>query len=329
MSNSKLVDVTIISPNSTARTAKIDTITIHHMACKATADACGASFLPTSRKASSNYGIGYDGKVGLYVPENRRSWCSSSYENDNRAITIEVSNDGREPDWHVPDAALNKLIDLCVDICQRNGIPRLNFTGDTTGNLTMHKWFQHTLCPGPYLESKFPWIAEEVNRRLSGGGNTDTPEKENTVPGAAGAPQYRVQVGAFTKRTGAENRLSKVKSAGFNDVFMVSVDDRMYRVQVGPYAQRKDAEAQQAKLKDAGINGFVTTLGGHVICSELKVGSVVRLKQGAKTIDGESLASFVYDRDHVVKSIDGNRLVITFGGVVVAAVKKEDVTVKG
>ena len=164
---SKLVDYTKISPNSSARTAKIDTITIHHMAGNLSVESCAAVFQSTSRKASSNYGIGSDGRIGLYVDESRRAWTSNSMENDRRAVTIEVANDGGAPDWHVSDKALASLIDLCVDICQRNGIERLNYTGDTTGNLTMHKWFAATSCPGPYLGGRFPYIAAEVNKRLN------------------------------------------------------------------------------------------------------------------------------------------------------------------
>lgn len=210
MSNSSLVDIVMISPNSSARTAAIDTITIHHMAVKSSAEACAASFMPTARKASANYCIGYDGSVALSVDESRRAWTSGNRENDNRAITIEVSNDTREPDWHVPDAALEKLIELCADICQRNGIERLRFTGDTSGNLTMHKWFQTTACPGPYLESKFPYIAEEVNKRL---GVAEKPEESGTI--------YRVQVGAFVNEDNAKRLREELKAAGYADAFIV------------------------------------------------------------------------------------------------------------
>lgn len=170
MSNSKLVNYTRLSPNcNKPRNHRIDKITIHHMAGNLTVEQCGAVFAPTSRQASSNYGIGSDGRVGMYVEECNRSWCSSNAENDHRAVTIEVANDGGAPDWHVSDKALSKLIELCADICKRNGITKLNYTGDKTGNLTMHKWFAATGCPGPYLESKFPYIAEQVNKRLSAG----------------------------------------------------------------------------------------------------------------------------------------------------------------
>lgn len=166
MSNSKLVSYTKISPNSDPRNHKIDKITIHHMAGNLTVERCGDVFASSKREASANYGVGSDGRVGMYVEEKDRAWTSSNAENDHRAVTIEVANDGGAPKWRVSDKALEATIELCVDICQRNEIPRLNFTGDKSGNLTMHKWFTATACPGPYLESKFPYIADEVNKRL-------------------------------------------------------------------------------------------------------------------------------------------------------------------
>lgn len=167
MSNSNLVNYTKLSPNKTSpRNHVIDTITIHHMAGNLTVEQCGNVFASSARQASSNYAIDSDGRVGMYVEEKDRSWATSSRDNDNRAITIEVANDVVGGDWHVSDKALDKLIALCVDICKRNNIKKLNFTGDKSGNLTMHKWFAATGCPGPYLESKFPYIADEVNKVL-------------------------------------------------------------------------------------------------------------------------------------------------------------------
>ena len=174
MSNSSLISYTKISPNRTSpRKKPIRKITIHHMAGNLTVEQCGAVFAPTSRKASSNYGIGTDVRIGMYVEEKDRAWTSSSPDNDNQAVTIEVANNTFGPNWTVSDKAMASLIDLCVDICKRNGIQRLNFTGDKTGNLTMHCYFKSTLCPGPYLKSKFPYIASEVNKRL---GAEATPE---------------------------------------------------------------------------------------------------------------------------------------------------------
>ena len=169
MSNSSLVDYVKISPNKTSpRNHKIDRITIHHMAGNLSVETCGNVFAPSSRQASANYGIDSNGRVGMYVEEKDRSWCSSNKANDHRAVTIEVADDVIGNGWHSSDKAMNKLVELCADICRRNGITRLNYTGDTNGNLTMHKWFASTDCPGAYLESKFPWIAEQVNKKLSG-----------------------------------------------------------------------------------------------------------------------------------------------------------------
>ena len=168
MSNSPLVSYTRISPNKNRpRNRRIDKITVHHMAMVGgTVERCGAVFAPKSRKASSNYGIGIDGRVGLYVDEGDRSWASSNARNDNRAVTIEVANDGGAPDWHVSDASWNSLVELCADICRRNGIPRLVWTGDANGNLTCHYMFAATACPGPYLKRRMAELATAVNAKL-------------------------------------------------------------------------------------------------------------------------------------------------------------------
>ena len=168
MAYSKYVNYINLSPNcNTPRNNSIRKITIHHMAGNLSVEQCGNIFADRNRQASSNYGIGSDGRVGLYVDEANRSWCSSNGDNDHQAVTIEVANDVIGGNWHVSDVALAKLIDLCVDICERNHIDRLVFTGNANGNLTLHKYFAATACPGPYLESKMPYIAEEVNRRLN------------------------------------------------------------------------------------------------------------------------------------------------------------------
>ena len=185
MSNSKLVDYKKLSPNYTEMSNKKNKkISIHHMAGNLSVETCGNVFASKSRQASSNYGIGTDGRVGLYVDEGNRSWCTSSKDNDSQAITIEVANDGGAPNWHVSDRALNKLIDLCVDICKRNGIEKLNFTGDKTGNLTLHNMFANTNCPGPYLESKMPYVVKEVNKALDNSSTVFVPYKVRVTANA-------------------------------------------------------------------------------------------------------------------------------------------------
>lgn len=181
MSNSSLVNHIQLSPNFTLMSnKKNEIVVIHHMAGKLSVEQCGAVFAPTSRKASSNYGVDGDGRIGLYVEEKNRSWATSSKACDSKAITIEVANSVVGGNWAVSDKALASLINLCVDICKRNGIKQLNYTGDKHGNLHMHRWYAATGCPGEYLGSKFPYIASEVNKRLNGNTTPSTPSLPET-----------------------------------------------------------------------------------------------------------------------------------------------------
>ena len=165
MSNSPLVNYVKLSPHYDSRDGKkITDITIHHMTGNLTVEQCGQVF--QTRPASSNYGIDTRGRVGMYVEEKYASWANSNFASNQRSVTIELANDRTGGNWHVSDTAINKCIELCVDICRRNGIKRLNFTGNTSGNLTAHRMFTATACPGDYLYSKFNYIANEVNKQL-------------------------------------------------------------------------------------------------------------------------------------------------------------------
>ncbi|MDR1669462.1 MAG: N-acetylmuramoyl-L-alanine amidase, partial [Oscillospiraceae bacterium] len=191
MSNSPLVNYTKLSPNcTTPRNHIIDTITIHCMAGNLTVESCGALFAPSSRQASSNYGVGTDGRVALYVDEANRSWCTSSGTNDHRAVTIEVANDGGAPDWHVSDKALAALTDLVADICKRNGIKQLVWRPDKNnpGNMTVHRWFAAKACPGDYLFNLHGQIAANVNKKLG------TPADTSAADTLALAVKYAVPI---------------------------------------------------------------------------------------------------------------------------------------
>lgn len=168
--NSPLTEYVYLSVNADfPREDAVKKITIHHMADDIPLERLGEVFAQPDRRASSNYAIDTEGRVALYVEEGNRAWTSSSPENDHQAVTIEVANDEIGGDWHVSDTAYETLIELCVDICRRNGIQELVYTGDAEGNLTIHKFFnEDTECPGPYLESRMPDIAREVTERLKG-----------------------------------------------------------------------------------------------------------------------------------------------------------------
>lgn len=214
-SNSPLVSYTKISPNRTKnRNHKIDTITIHCVVGQCSVETLGNVFAPTSRQASCNYGVGVDGRIGMYCEEKDRSWCSSNAANDHRAITIEVASDTKHP-YAVNDKAYNALIDLLVDICKRNGIKKLLWKADKSligqvdkQNMTVHRWFANKSCPGDYLYNRHGKIAEAVNKRL---GVTESVP----VPPTGEKKLYRVrkswddvksQIGAYTELENAKKQ---------------------------------------------------------------------------------------------------------------------------
>lgn len=190
MSNSSLASAHIWSPNYTTVANKKNTdIVLHHMAGNMTVESCGYMFANPARGASSQYGIGTDGRIGQYVDEMHRAWTTGDYYIDARAVTIEVANNSGAPQWTVSDAALNSAIKLIADICKRNGIKKLNYTGNKSGNLHMHQWYQNTNCPGPYLGSKFTYIANEVNKILGSGGTVTPPV---VTPPSTGKEKYGI-----------------------------------------------------------------------------------------------------------------------------------------
>ena len=332
MSNSSLVDCTIISPNKNSpRNHAIDTITIHCVVGQCSAERIGEIFKPTSRQASSNYGIGYDGRIGMYVEEKDRSWCTSNAANDHRAITIEVASDTTHP-YAVKEKAYAALLDLVTDICKRNGIKRLVWSTNKSDrvnhkngcNMTVHRDYANKSCPGDYLYNLHGEIAAEVNKRL--GVVVEEPKQEEKQEQTTEKTLYKVQTGAFKNKSNATALEAKLKAAGF-DTYVVNVGG-LYKVQVGAYSVKANAEAMKKKLVAAGYtDAFITTSGGSGTASKkIGEGDKVRVKNGAKTYDGGSLASFVYNRDHIVKEISGKRAVITYGGVVVAAVNVADLT---
>lgn len=178
MSNSPLVVYTKLSPNhSGKRTMAIDRISPHCAVGQLTVESLGEIFVPIERQASSNYGIGVDGKVAMYVEECNRSWCTSSNANDQRAVTIECASDATEP-YAFTDVVYNRLMDLCEDICRRNGKTKLLWLEDKEKTLayepaademilTVHRWFSSKSCPGDWMYARMGDLARQVTARLA------------------------------------------------------------------------------------------------------------------------------------------------------------------
>ena len=190
-SNSPLVNCVVKSPNhSGRRTHKIDRISVHCVVGQLTAESIGNCFTSKSRQASCNYGIGKDGRVVLVVDEANRSWCTSSAANDQRAITIEVASDKTHP-YAFTNAAYEKLVTLCIDICKRNGIKKLLWLETKEKSLayvpkngeailTAHRWFANKACPGDWMYAREGDLAARVTAAL--GGNTTSTNKPTSIP---------------------------------------------------------------------------------------------------------------------------------------------------
>ena len=204
MSNSPLVEFTQISPNQSGlRDHEIDGIAIHCVVGQCYIESLGALFSDPSLQASSNYGIGFDGKVGMFVPEANRAWTTSSYKVDRRCVTIEVASDTYDP-FAVYDAPYKKLLDLVEDICRRNNIKKLGWSweeserkawanGTDNGfNMQVHRDWAWKSCPGEWLYSRHQSIADEVNRRL----NAEPDPKPEPTPAIKAGDIVKIKSGA-------------------------------------------------------------------------------------------------------------------------------------
>lgn len=238
--NSPLVSYTKLSPNhSGQRTHAIDTITIHCVVGQCSVERLGEIFAPTSRQASCNYGVGTDGRIGMYVEEKNRSWCSSSNANDQRAITIEVASDTTEP-YAVNDKAYNATIRLVADICKRNSIKKLVWSTDKNQrinhlngcNMTVHRDFANKSCPGKFLYDRHGDIAAKVNAILGGGEvHPKTPTFENLREGETvyfkGGKHYTSATGSTCSTVKASKAKVEIKykSTAPHPVHLRAVND--------------------------------------------------------------------------------------------------------
>lgn len=291
MSNSPLVDYTRISPNKNSpRNHKIDTITIHCVVGQCTVETLGNIFAPTSRQASSNYGVGTDGKIGMYVEEKDRSWCSSNAANDNRAVTIEVASDTKHP-YAVNDRAFAALLDLVTDICKRNGIRKLVWSTKKADrvnhkngcNMTVHRDYANKSCPGDYLYNRHREIAAEVNRRL---GVADTAPDAGA---AQGVTVYTVKKGDTLSQIAAKYGTTYQAIAAYNGI------------------KNPNAIRVGQKIK----------IPASTAPAALKKGDRVKVLN-AVTYDGKPFRTY-YDTYDVIQ-VSGARVVIGVGVTVTAAV---------
>jgi N-acetyl-anhydromuramyl-L-alanine amidase AmpD len=182
MSNSRLPTYVRLSPNVTKpRQDTIKGVAIHCTAGGKDLPASNFADLPRfvipdkKMGASCHYVVGGDGSIAQVCGEENRAWCTSN-KIDHQLVTIEVASDHVAP-YLVNTAAIEALVKLLVDICQRNGIPKLLWKGDKSlmghwdkQNMVVHRWTANKACPGDFLYNLHPKIANAVNEILAGKG---------------------------------------------------------------------------------------------------------------------------------------------------------------
>ena len=250
-----------------------------------------------SRQMSSNYAIGNDGRIGLFCPEGDRSWCSSSAWNDNRAITIEVSNSAVNNDWPIGDKAYNSLIKLCVDICKRNNIPKLVFTGDQTGSLTFHYMFASTACPGPWMKAHAQDLCNKVNAQLAGTSNNNSSSNENTNNGFK---TYTVKLKSTDPVYDSAGG-KKIDTVGPGNVFTIVEDKTIGYIKYGKLKSGKGWVVVEDKTPASKPAESTTSI---------KKGDLVKITSGARYYTGGAIPQWVLNDKWYIDSISGNRAVL-------------------
>lgn len=343
MSNSSLVNCTVLSPNhSGKRTHVIDRITPHCVVGQLSAEGIGGCFTKTSRQASCNYGIGFDGRVCLIVDEDKRSWCTSSSANDQRAVTIEVASDKTEP-YAFKEAAYNKLVDLCVDICRRNGKNTLLWIDNKDKALayqpkanemllTVHRWFANKSCPGNWMYARMGQLASTVTARLGGSNVTPiVPEAPKPAPSNKNFPAtpFMVQVlvddlNIRTKPEMGNNVVGVTKKGSFT---IVEVKNGWGLLK--SYASKKDGwiyleNGSYVKILNSVASNPAPTPAPKV---EFKNGDVIKLVSGATYWNGKAIPNWVFNSTLYYRGKNENGIIFSTQktGAVTGVVKESAV----
>ena len=310
--NSPLVTYTNLTKNRNLnRNHEIDTITIHCMVGQFTAKACVDYFATTKNESSSNYCVGYDGSIGLSVEEKDRAWTSSSGANDHRAVTIEVACDAFYP-YNVTDAAYNALIKLVADICSRNKIKKLLWKNDKSligqidkQNMTIHRWFAATECPGEFLYSHMSDIATKANKLIK-------VVEEEPVKESANTTTSSVKKGdVVTVKSGAKYYQSTKVVPNFviNSKWIVT-DVKDARVVLGSSIDGVYNINSPVNIADIVVVNSTPTQKENTTTT-INVGDIVSIKSGATYYGiAVKIPEYVRELQWYVTDVKGSRVVV-------------------
>lgn len=289
---------------------------------------------------------GNNGDVYQTLPWNMRSWHCGDSGNDTH-ISVEMcepntityhggaswteDSDGKNTKAVVTrtyKSAVKLFAKLCKDYKLdplKDGVILSHNEGYKRGIASGHADVEHIWSKLGFTMNKF---RKDVKAAMGKSSVTESTSSNASSSTSKSSTLYKVQTGAFTSEANAEAQLKKVKAKKIDATIVKS--GKYYKVQAGAFSSKANAEAQLKKVKAAGFDAVIVTQGNSSTSTKtaptIKVGSTVKVKKGARTYDGDTLASFVYDRKHKVAELSGNRAVISYDGVVVAAVKTSDLT---
>lgn len=230
-----------------------------------------ANYLKTTTRAvSATYVIGQKGEVFQSLDESLQPYTTSNRAIDTEAITFEIANSKGAPNWEISNASFDALVELSIDICKRYGIKEVKYTGDKRGNIHLHKWYAATNCPGPYVESLMPEYARRVNEGLK-------------LKPTNGDDMYKIQIGAYRDKAGADKALKEAVAKGYKDAFIVE-----------PGSVTKPSEPTKPTIRE---------------------GVMVSIRKGAKSYEGKSIASWVFNKRYRVDELKGDRAVLDMQGL--------------
>ena len=297
MGYSALTNAVIMSPNhSGSRYNSISKITIHHMAGNLSIETCGNVFLNPNRQASSNYGIDSDGRIACYVDEENHPWTSANWENDDRAITIEVANSETGGDWPISQEAYASLIRLCADICNRYGIYPY-YDGTPSATLTEHCMFVATNCPGPTIHAmQVNHVIENDIRAAMAGAAVSAPQATQPVGGDVEDLARRAIAGEFGNgdaRRAALGSMYEAVQARINEIYggiqttpTYSLDDVASRVIAGEFGNGVDR-----------INALASA-GYDNVAVQQRVNEIIQGAPSSTQGDMSAIAEAVYRGDY-------------------------------
>jgi N-acetylmuramoyl-L-alanine amidase CwlA len=274
-------------------------IVVHNTANDASARNQIAYMKRNNNEVSFHYAVD-DKEVVQGIPENRNSWNAGDggHGKGNReGISIEICYSKSGGDRFIK--AEQNAVDLIVDILKRYGWG--------IDKVTKHQDYNGKYCPHRTLDMGWKrfigMIEDKLNPKPVAKPVTSTIKKGDLVSIKKGAKYYN-----------GKAIPNWVLSAKW---YVASVS--------GDRAVIDDSEDGKFHINSP-VNVSYLTVAKATAKPTIKVGSTVKIKKGAKTYDGKSLASFVYSRKHKVKELKGNRAVITYLGITVCAIDVKNLT---